>query len=111
MTRLVLTTCDAGAGALIRAGFADVVIPFDFRFVWGPLPPDAELATLLAPRSPERDPAVSYWLDFLDRRRRGTIGRKGLGLIELCEQCERVELWIDPVPNAQLILVHPFGVA
>jgi hypothetical protein len=106
MTRLILTTSDSGAGALMRAGFADVVIPFGFRFVWGPLPPDAELAMLLAPRSPEQDPAVPYWLDFLDRRRRGAIGRKGLGLIELCEQCERVELWIDPVPNAQLILVQ-----
>lgn len=106
MTRLILTTSDSGAGALMRAGFADVVIPFGFRFVWGPLPPDAELATLLAPRSPEQDPAVPYWLDFLDRRRRGAIGRKGLGLIELCEQCERVELWIDPVPNAQLIMVQ-----
>ena len=53
-----------------------------------------------------RIPRCLIWLDFLDWRRRGAIGRKGLGLIELCEQCERVELWIDPVPNAQLILVQ-----
>src|SRR5262245_37238441 len=106
MTRLILTTDASGAGALMRAGFADVVIPFGFCFVWGPLPSDAELATLLAPRVPEQDPAVPYWLDFLDRRRHGAIGRKGLGLIELCEQCERVELWIDPVPNAQLMLLQ-----
>jgi hypothetical protein len=44
--------------------------------------------------------------DFLGRRRRGEIGRKGLGLIEFCERCERVELWIDPEPNAQLMLVR-----
>jgi hypothetical protein len=55
---------------------------------------------LLAPRAPEQDPAVPYWLD-----RRGAIGR-GFGLIELCEQCERGELWIDPVPNAQLMLIQ-----
>ncbi len=33
------------------------------------------------------------------------LRRKGLGLIELCQQCETVELWVDPVPNAQLILI------
>jgi hypothetical protein len=57
---------------------------------------------LFAARPPEHDPAVPYWLDFLDRRRRGEIGRKGLGLVELCERYEIVELWIDPAPNAQL---------
>jgi hypothetical protein len=86
--RLILTTDDSGTGALMRAGFADPVIPFGFRFVWGPLPSDAELATLVAPRAPEQDPAAPYWLEFLDRHRRGAIGRQGLGLIELCEQCE-----------------------
>jgi hypothetical protein len=106
LTRLILTTSDSGAGAIMQAGIADVVIPFGLRLVWGPLPPDAELAALLAPRSPEQDPTVPYWLDFLDRRRRGAIGRTRLGLIEFCEQCERVELWIDPVPNAQLMLVQ-----
>jgi hypothetical protein len=106
MTRLILTTSDSGAGALMYAGVADVVIPLCFRFVAGPLPSDAELALWLAPPSPEQDPAVPFWLDFLGRRRRGEIGRKGLGLIEFCEQCERVELWIDPVPNAQLMLVQ-----
>ena len=30
---------------------------------------------------------------------------KDLGLIELCERCETIELWIDPEPNAQLTLI------
>jgi hypothetical protein len=106
MTRLILTTNDSGAGALMQAGAADIVVPLGFKLVWGPLPPDAELATRLAPRTPEQDPAVPYWLHFLDRRRRGLIGRKGLGLIELCELCETVELWIDPDPNSQLMLIQ-----
>ena len=29
----------------------------------------------------------------------------GLGLIEFCERCETIELWIDPEPNAQLTLI------
>ena len=28
-----------------------------------------------------------------------------LGLIDLCEPFETIELWIDPDPNAQLILI------
>jgi len=106
MTRLILTTEASVAGALKRAGLADPVVALGFNLVWGPPPPDAELATLFAPRTPGQDPAVPYWLHFLGQRRRGVLGRKGLGLIEFCELCERVELWIDPVPNAQLMLIQ-----
>ena len=55
MTRLFLTTSDSGAGALKGTGLADIVLPFGFRFVWGPLPSAAELAKLLAARSPKHD--------------------------------------------------------
>jgi hypothetical protein len=106
MTRLILTTSDSGAGHLMRAGIADIVIPFGFRFAWGPLPPAADLATSLATRSTKGDQALPHWLDNFDRGRRGEIRRKGLGLIELCQQCETVELWIDPQPNAQLMLIQ-----
>jgi hypothetical protein len=105
MTRLILTTDDSGAGCLMQTGIADIVIPFGFRFVGGPLPDLAELATSLATRSGKHDPAVPHWLDNFDGRR-GEIRRKGLGLIELCQQCETVELWIDPEPNAQLMLIQ-----
>jgi hypothetical protein len=105
MMRLILTTSDSGAGCLMQTGMADIVIPFGFRFVGGPLPDLAELATSLATRSGKHDSAVPHWLDNFDGRR-GEIRRKGLGLIELCRQCETVELWIDPEPNAQLMLVH-----
>src|SRR5229473_4233714 len=105
MTRLILTTSDSGAGCLMQAGVADVVIPFGFRFAWGPLPSAANLAWSLATRSARHDTAVPHWLDNFDGRR-GEIHRRGLGLIELCQQCETVELWIDPEPNAQLMLIH-----
>ncbi|SHL60293.1 hypothetical protein SAMN05444159_6338 [Bradyrhizobium lablabi] len=105
MTRLILTTDSSGAGCLQQAGIADLVIPLDFRFVWGPLPSPSDLATSLSPRSAEHDPALPHWLDNSGRRHE-EIRRKGVGLIELCEQCETVELWIDPLPNAQLMLVQ-----
>jgi hypothetical protein len=104
MTRLILTTDSSGAGWLMRARIADLVIPLDFRFVWGPLPTPSDLATSLSMRSTQHDTALPHWLENSGRRH-DEIRRKGLGLIELCQQCEMVELWVDPVPNAQLVLI------
>jgi hypothetical protein len=105
MTRLILTASDSGAGSLRQANIADIVLPFGFRFVWGPLPSDAELTTLLATRSAEHGSPGSHWLDFVLPRQFEEIGENGLGLIDLCERCETIELWIDPDPNAQLTLI------
>ena len=105
MTRLILTTSDSGAGSLRQADIGDIVVPFDFRFVWGPLPTPVKLATLLAARSAEHGPPGAHWLDFISPRYLEEIGAKGLGLIDLCEWCETIELWIDPDPNAQLTLI------
>jgi hypothetical protein len=105
MTRLILTTDDSGAGSLKCAGVGDIVLPFGFRFVWGPLPSALELATLLAPRSAKHDSIGSHWLDFQPSGYLKATGVKDLGLIDFCERCETIELWVDPGPNAQLILV------
>src|SRR5437868_2234465 len=105
VTRLILTTDSSGAGSLMQAGIADLVIPLDFRFVWGPLPSPSDLATSLSMRSTKHDTALPHWLDN-SARRLEEIRRKGLGLTELCQQCETVELWIDPEPNAQLMLIQ-----
>jgi hypothetical protein len=104
MKPLVLTTDSSGAGTLAQAAIADVVIPLGFRFTSGPLPSDADLANSLATRSPKNARAASHWLHDTGWRNE-KIRRKGLGLIELCEQCKAVELWIDPDPNAQLVLI------
>jgi hypothetical protein len=87
------------------AGIADIVLPFDPRFVWGPLPSDAELATFLEARSTKHGSPGFHWLDFVRSRHLEEIEGKGLGLIDLCERCETIELWIDPDPNAQLTLI------
>jgi hypothetical protein len=55
-------------------------------------------------RSTKHDTALPHWLENSGWRH-DELRRKGLGLIELCQQCEAVELWVDPVPNAQLILI------
>jgi hypothetical protein len=104
MTRLILTPDSSGAGWLMQAGIADLVIPLDFRFVGGPLSSPSDIATSLSTRSTKRDTALPHWLDDSGWRHE-ELRRKGLGLINLCQQCETVELWADPVPNAQLVLI------
>jgi hypothetical protein len=105
MTRLILTTDDSGAGCLKGTGLADIVIWFGLRFVWGPLLSDAELATFLEARSTKHGSPGSHWLDFVRARYLEEIQGKDLGLIDLCERCETIELWVDPEPNAQLTLI------
>ena len=100
MTRLILTTSDSGAGSLNGTGLADVVIPFGFRFVRGPLRSDAELAASLAPSATQQP-----WLWKIYRSHLGESGESEHGLIDLCERCDAIELWIDPEPNAQLTLI------
>jgi hypothetical protein len=103
--RLILTTNDSGAGSLKQAGLADIVIPFGFRFVWGPLPSDSGIATSMAPWSTHDDPAVDHWLQHVYRKHFGEIGSNVIGVIDLCERCETTELWVDPDPNSQLTLI------
>jgi hypothetical protein len=76
------------------------VIPFGFRFVLGPLPSDAEFAAALAPSATEHP-----WLRDIYRKHFGESGKSAHRLIDLCERCDTIDLWIDPDPNAQLILV------
>jgi hypothetical protein len=105
MTRLILTTSDSGGGNLKFSGLADIVLPVAPELVWGPVPSDAQLAKMLGARSAPRGGEPSIWLDFIGRSRREAIESKGIGLVEFCAECESVELWVDPEPNAQLILI------
>lgn len=103
MTRLILTADSSSAGGLKGAGRADIVIPLDPRLVWGPLPSAAELEAMLAPRTTQK-PGL-HWLDYAPPPMIKKLGGNNLGLIELCQHCETVELWIEAEPNAQLVLI------
>jgi hypothetical protein len=78
------------------AGIADIVIPLGFRFVWGALPSAADLEVMLGSGS----------LEHFPQSRLGEFHSKGMGPLDLCERCETVELWFDPLPNAQLVLIQ-----
>jgi hypothetical protein len=103
MTRLILTADSLSAGNLKTAGRADLVIPIEPRLVWGPPLPDAELEAFLAAGTNQKP--GSHWLDYVSARHVEQIGGRDLGLIELCARCATVELWIEPEPNAQLVLL------
>jgi hypothetical protein len=45
-------------------------------------------------------------LDHFPQHRLGKFHPKEVGVLELCERCETVELWFDPEPNAQLMLTQ-----
>jgi hypothetical protein len=100
MTRLILTSDVFGAGGLQVAGRADIVIPIELRFVWGPPLSDTELVAMLAARTTQK-PGL-HWLDYASPLIIEKIGGKDLGLVQ---RCETVELWMESEPNAQLVLI------
>lgn len=94
--RLILTSSDSGAGNLLTTRIADIVVPLEFRLVWGAPPTDAEFYAKLGPGS----------LDHFPQRRLREFHSQGLGMLDLCEFCDAIDLWFDPSPNAQLMLVQ-----
>ena len=80
MTRLILTATDSGAGCLLSAGAADIVIPLGFRLVWGALPSEVSLKAMLGPGS----------LNHFPQRRLEEFDLKGMGALDLCERCDAV---------------------
>jgi len=103
MTKLIVTTDSSIAGAIQRAGLADIVIAIEQRLVWGQLPSDAELDAFFRPRTTQ--PHGLHWLDDTPPWRLEEWGLKGRGLIELLSECGSAELWIGQEPNAQLLLL------
>jgi hypothetical protein len=96
MKRLIFTTSDAGAGCLRQPGIADAVMPVGRRFfLRESLPSDVEIANSL-----EEDD----WLGRIYRKYARETDRR-TRMIDLCEPFDTVDLWIDPDPNAQLILI------
>ncbi|WP_257169067.1 DUF1835 domain-containing protein [Bradyrhizobium sp. SRS-191] len=103
MTRLILVADDPSAGALRRGGFAELVVPILHRFVWGPLPSEAELSAYLLPRGARRK--RGHWLDFASRGDFLAVGGRSHGFLELVDRCDSVELWMGTRPNDQLVLI------
>ena len=102
MTRLILTADSSSAGGIESAGHADLAVAIELRMVWGPPRSDAELAAFLAARTGQEPDSTG---SIQSAAAPAEIRENDLGLIEACERFDTVELWIDPEPNAQLILI------
>jgi len=103
MKRLILTS--SSGTNLLRAGLAEVIIQFFFRFVWGPLPPPAEFESYFGERS-DQAPG-DHWSDWSPwgRWSPDAKARSHLAFVEFRAPYETIELWFDPDPNDQLQLI------
>ena len=105
MSHLILATSDLGADCLRRAAKANVVIGFGLRFVLGPLPSEEHLMMGLEPRSAKHCNVGDHWLDDVARGWLKDFGTRDIGLFDLCAKFDSIEVWADPRPNDQLVLV------
>ncbi|MBR0988519.1 MULTISPECIES: hypothetical protein [Bradyrhizobium] len=107
MKRMILTS-SSGAG-LTYADRADMVIPFIYRFVSGPLPTADHLIRYLGWRESRTWVDQMHWSDCVPLRQSPLIRRQDRAgaLLWICETygVDLIELWFDPEPNSQLQLI------
>ena len=104
--RLIVTNDDSGAGHLMQARIADQVLTPFHRLVWGPMPPATDPETFFADREAlyDADPLITHELWDWERAREAS--RRWRQFLAVCKGYERVELWIDAEPAAQLQCVQ-----
>ncbi len=108
MPSVILVTCDFGVGHLRQERLADDVLPFTHWLVTGPVPagrpPEAFFQRRKAVYETEGLFSKPWWFKAQDERR----DHPGLmpvwnRLPDVCLAYDRITLWIDPDPNAQLL--------
>jgi len=110
MPELLLTTCVSGAGHLIAAGIGDRVMTFTRRLAEGPIPasgpPERFFSDRRALYEAEGLPFEDWWFDVEPKG----VARREIqvwsGLPDLARQFDHVTFWVDPDPNAQLVLLQ-----
>jgi hypothetical protein len=96
MKRLIFTTSDSGAGCLRQLGIADAVLAMGRRFfLREPLPCDIDITKSLE----KNDRFERIYRKYAQETDHRTC------TIDLCEPLDTVDLWTDPDPSAQLILI------
>ncbi|RXG97535.1 hypothetical protein [Bradyrhizobium zhanjiangense] len=111
MKRVILTSSSGVSLAL--ADRADMVIPFIYRFVSGPLPTPDHLNSYLGARESRSWSDAMHWSDCVSVRQSPLLRRQDRagGLLWVCETygVDLIELWFDPEPNSQLQLIWILG--
>lgn len=105
MSHLILTTNDRAENTLRQSRLANVVLGFYPRFVWRKLPSEERLLVGLERRSAKHCNPGDHWLDDVCRDSLEGFGTRDIGLFELCAKFDSIDIWTDPLPNDQLVLV------
>jgi hypothetical protein len=105
MSHLILTTNYLAAGRLRQTRLADIALGFCTRFVFGKLPSAEQLLMGLERRSEKHCNQGDHWLDDVRRDWLHGFGTRDIGLFELCEKFDSIDVWVDPQPSDQLALV------
>lgn len=105
MSHLILTTNDRAENTLRQSRLANVVLGFYPRFVWRKLPSEQQLLMGLERRSAKHCNPGDHWLDDVCRSSLDGFGTRDIGFFELCAKFDSIEIWVDPRPNDQLVLV------
>lgn len=59
----------------------------------------------LEPRSAKHRNVGDHWLDDIAQKSLRDFGTRDIGLFDLCAKFDSIEVWTDPQPNDQLVLV------
>jgi hypothetical protein len=105
VSHLILTTNDRAAATLRQSLIANVAVGFFPRFVWGKLASGEQLLMGLERRSAKHSNPGDHWLDAAGCGALDGFGTRDIGLFELCAKFDSIEIWVDPLPNDQLVLV------
>ncbi|WP_245330297.1 hypothetical protein [Bradyrhizobium sp. AS23.2] len=105
MSHLILATNDLAANTLRQSGAANIALGFYLRFVSGKLPSEEQLLMGLERRSAKHCNPGDHWLDDVCRGSLDGFGTRDIGFFELCAKFDSIEVWVDPLPNDQLVLV------
>ncbi len=99
MSHLILTTNDLAPIQLQPTHLANLALGFSPRFVCDQLPSEEQLVMGLERRSAKHCNVADHWLDDVPRCALKGFGTRDIGLLELCEKLDSIEVWVDPYPT------------
>ena len=101
MKRLIVTNSDSGAGNLKASLIAERVVGLGHELVYGPAPLTLDPLDFFSARAALLPSDVEDWEKDID----DTTAAAWKALAVEAANFDRIELWMDPDPNAQLQLI------
>src|SRR5262245_47723245 len=102
MRPMIITNTDSGAGCVKASSIADRVVGLGHELVFGPAPLTTDPLDFFSARASLQPADAEDWEKEIDNR----TAAAWRDFTAEAEKFERVELWMDPDPNAQLQLMQ-----